>query len=131
MAKTMRLIQSVKYIEVNRDPYEIASATPPGYQVQVNTGEGPRFEDVCVLTELIHGRRFVDPLSGTEVVLGVAKEVQELIGLQYDAYETLEKEVQTWVACSSRLRAEVNRLKAAGFWSRIKWVFTGIPARTL
>jgi len=84
--------------------------------------------------ELIKGRRFVRPSDGTDIIVGVSNQAAEAIGLMYEGWDNMEKELLSLLRSRRKLDAEgimlkstLLKLKAATFWQRIKWVFTGVP----
>jgi len=125
----MILIKGIEYIEVDRDPYQILSESLPYQAVMVSNGTECRPESVECLTEFVSGRRFVRPSDGTDVVIGMSKDVSRLIGIQFEAYENIEKELKQWINRTSELSGKVNKAEKAGFFQRLKWLFNGIDLR--
>jgi hypothetical protein len=121
----MILIESIKYFEVDRDPYTLIAQEPFGC-VPLMTDEGAEYKPMDALTEFVSGRRFCRPSDGTDIVIGMSKDVRDLIGIQYEAYENLEKELSDWINSNGRLAEKINKAENAGFWQRLKWLFSGI-----
>lgn len=125
----MIIICNAEYYEVDGDVGTIYSYDPH-QMVRVNGNEAVYAQ---VLQEKVKGRRFRNPRDGTDVVVGLSKDVQELIGLQYEAWDNLEKayeaanrnynqiyhEVTAW-------RKKFDELENASVWRRILWVFKGL-----
>jgi hypothetical protein len=98
--------------------------------VPINNG------DDCITGEVyldnIRGREFVDQ-RGRRICIGMTKEAQEVLGLQYQCWENtlaslerlrvdLANRGSDLVAAHERLR----RIKTASFWDRLRWLFVGV-----
>jgi hypothetical protein len=78
-----------------------------------------------VYREYIEGRWFVRP-DGKRLLIGNSKQASEIIGLQFEAWQNMEKSLDDCRKARRELEAELKPLRAvaqAGFWTRIKWVF--------
>lgn len=89
--------------------------------------------DLKVLKEVIRGRRFVHPKKGIDVVIGMTSQVAEVLGLQYESFEELEKSRSYWseqhndeLCKNAVLSEQLHQMETWGLWKRIKCVFTGI-----
>jgi hypothetical protein len=89
--------------------------------------------NVKVLKEVIKGRRFIHPKKGYDVVLGLTSPVAEVLGLQYELYESLEVAKNYWsdqccdqLSKNSLLKKQLDEMESWGLWKRIKCIFTGI-----
>jgi hypothetical protein len=72
------------------------------------------FVDFAIEKEVVTPRKFVDE-RGRRYLIGMTREVQEQIGLPFDAFENLQKE-------NKELREAVHDLS---FWQRVKLLFLG------
>ncbi len=170
----MIVIESIKYFETDKDPWEIVKYTSPYEPIAVD--DGNRYLDRTYYTECIRGRRFRRPdgeeliakisepsqkkINGKyELTVGISEQAAEILGLQYTAWEAMEsalhilpkdltrmenqlkadalkisKLLETLEDSQSnvnflRKRLQLNSLKimnftCAGWWQRLKWLFT-------
>jgi len=89
--------------------------------------------NVQVLKEVIRGRRFVHPKKGIDVTIGMSSQVAEVLGLQYEAFEELQRQRNFWYEQhgeefqrAEKMKWRLDRIKSYGLWKRIKCVFTGM-----
>lgn len=122
----MIIIKNIDFIETDRDPYEILSTTIPYQPIHVVSNDGPETIDHTILRELIRGRRFRRPSDRKDMIIGVSEQAQDIIGIQYEAWDRLDEECQKWSDRCSYLTNENKAIKETGLWNRIKFVFTGI-----
>jgi len=127
----MICIKSIEVIEVERDDVEVAHFRwPDGY---FETGDYECSPMTAELTyEMVRGRRFRNR-DGKEVCMGMTKQVQDAVGLPFEAFEDMEKEIYSLNKERKRLKQEVGDLTRAlmklhntGFWGRLKWLFVGV-----
>jgi hypothetical protein len=119
----MILITEIKTLETELD---VAQVTKLAYDSQIECLQfGKEMVDKKYITEIIHGRRFVHPKRGIDVVLGVTNEVGEKLGLMYECWNDM-------VAASMRTREvniamfkELDKIYNYGFWKRLKCLFVG------
>ena len=88
------------------------------------------------ITELVEGRRFVRPSDGLDVVIGMGADVQDLLGIQYEAWEAMERSLSYKRVLEVKLRRSEGLVNAAekilvghataSFGQRLKWLFTGV-----
>ena len=127
----MIVIKNIEFFETQRDTAELVYRTSLGHPAVCNSGATVPLNEVM---ELIKGRRFVRPSDGTDIIVGVSNQAAEAIGLMYEGWDNMEKELLSLLRSRRKLDAEgimlkstLLKLKAATFWQRIKWVFTGVP----
>jgi hypothetical protein len=125
----MILIKNIEYIEVDRDPWEIISKRDPYQSVMVNYGAECIPESIECLTEFVHGRRFVNQSKGLDVVIGMTRDVQNLIGIQYEAWETQEEYITGLNTENQKLKHWRRTICSASFFTRLKWLFSGIDSQ--
>ena len=123
----MLIIKNIEFIETDRDPYEILSHQMSSYQaIEVMTDKGKDFIGGTELRELIRGRRFVRPSDGLDIMIGVSKQAQNVIGIQYEAWENMEESHNLAIDKATHTANKLAKLKKSNLWKRIKFVFTGI-----
>lgn len=125
----MILVKSIEVIEVESNDFHTIQYCNPDTMIRVNKGRD--MLPASVLLELVRGQRFVRG-DGTEIVIGMAQPVQDILGLQFEAWENLQND---WsIADNSRVIAgrlakgyqlELEELSSAGFFERLKMLFTG------
>jgi len=88
-------------------------------------------EQVTIRSEMIQGRWY--SRGEREICIGTSKEVQDLLGIQFEVFEAMEKRI-------NELQAEVNTLKlhyerrlkkytefkCMSRWSRLIFLFRGV-----
>ena len=126
----MIVIKNVEIFEVDRNPIEILSTTLPHQHVFPCSGDPVSVE---VFRELIRGRRFVRPSDGTDIVVGMSIQAEDVIGLQYEAWDEINNSLNYFRSSLAKSDSEIMRLKSARFWERFRWLFTGVktPNKTL
>ena len=121
----MIVIKSVEVLESERDVMQTQELC-----YDPRTFEIPFFdhkvEDVKVVRELIKGRRFVHPERRIDVVIGMSSKVGEILGLQYEAFESMQNSIATLQETNSAIFDEIEEIRSFGFWKRLKCLFTGI-----
>lgn len=75
--------------------------------------------------EIVRGRRFCRP-DGTEVLIVLSEQAADVLGLQYEAWRELEQRAEAHYRRACTLDWELRKIKKAGFWTRLKWVLTGV-----
>ena len=125
----MIIIKNIEFLETDKDIYEIYQQDHRSNFFKV----GDDFVERKIFTELIRGRRFRRPSDGTDIIIGVSKQAQDVIGLQYEAFTNLEQMYNLECHNHSVTAREKNKyfsklevLRTASFFTRIKWLFKGI-----
>jgi len=128
----MILIKSIDYYEVDRDPIEIINNNPPYAGVPLISNGSKDIVTCEVLSEWAGGRVFINPQNGLEIKIANSKAVQDLIGIQFEAWDNLQAEHET---CRQNLIAarrnltktfkQINAAHKASVWTRLKWLFKG------
>ena len=118
----MILISKIEYSEIEPDDH----VTVDRYSDRYITSE-PTPKDLApnIETETIRGTRFVRPSDGTDIVIGCSGEAAELIGIQYEAWDNLKKDLAYSDYMIKGLQAEIKKIKSAPFFTRLKWAFFG------
>jgi len=93
--------------------------------VPIQTSDGKKeFMDANVVSELIKGREFINVL-GQPVVIGMAKHVQDAIGLPFKAFQDQERHLWEMHRENVDLRDEIVKIKTMSFWNKLKFLFMG------
>jgi len=123
----MKVVKSIEVIESKRDFYEIMNfGACPDYARRVE------FPDITagemeITEEFIQGRRFVNQ-HGEQIVIGWAKDVQNVLGLPFEAFENQNNEISDLRSECQRLEDDFKNLnetiEKSTFAQRIKFLFT-------
>ena len=87
----MLIIKHIDFIEVDKTRCEILSHPPIPLFVKDNRGP-KEIDSVEVESELVIGRRFRRPSDNIDMYIGVSKQAQDVIGLQYEAWGNLHRD---------------------------------------
>ena len=150
----MIVIKKIEFLKTDRDIYEIY------YSHMMDRPESPMVFDGEFIApeffrEIIRGIHFRRP-DGEEVVVGVSKQAQEVLGLMYDVWEDqratidmlrssrdkMEKKIEDQRATIDMLRSSRDKMEkkidelggglfkfeCSGFWGRLKYLFKGPEA---
>tara|TARA_R110001599_G_scaffold101758_2_gene260055 strand:- start:1523 stop:1927 length:405 start_codon:yes stop_codon:yes gene_type:complete len=123
----MKLIKSVEVIEVSNNPYDIIH--PPQSSMYAYNRDAES-QAMKLYREVVRGQHFIND-KGEDVVIGMCEEVQKLIGLPFDSYDALSKEIidattklHDEESKRKRLNLMIEELMGVGLWMRIKFLFT-------
>ncbi len=126
----MILIKSIETIEVEGDLHNIYQNY--GHQGHVpcyKNGAEPSSESIEVIQELVRSKHFVQA-DGQRVYIGQTKAVADVIGIQYEAWDSMEKrleEVRSKLFNAScdlvKSNNELSVLKNLSFWAKLKGLF--------
>ena len=85
-----------------------------------------------VYRELIRGRIFINR-NKQKVCIGMTKEVGEILGLEYQAWQNMENSLAETISGKFRMGHDLtmvihqlDEIKRASWWVRLKWLFTGV-----
>ena len=130
----MILIKSVDFIETDSDPYELYHKYADDKVFFVDPKE--LMKEVEYTSEFVYGKQFRRPSDGKDIIIGVSKQAQEVIGIMYEAWETqakryddlrkacdVERQYKYWII--NEFETYKNNIKQATFWQRLKWVIYG------
>lgn len=124
----MIVITNVEFVHVDRDPWEILTAGPTAKERHQWRGRMTKE----ITKELIHGRRFTRPSDGTDIVIGTSRQAQEILGLQYEAWELQAKAYAAEKRSHRRTvielqgcQAILEDIRTASWVQRLKWLFFG------
>lgn len=103
---------------------------PRGYPQTPLDGLTAKQHDVY--SEIAHSRVFVRP-DGVRIKIAATIEAQDKLGLMYQAWDKMEEELgytrrhlQSAISDSIDRDLTIRKLKAASFWTRLKWLFSGV-----
>ena len=127
----MIAITDMKFTEVNED--FLYSYYQDPVPIRNKCGLVGYVEKEKIKREIINGRRFVRPKDNIDIVIGMDKHAQNLIGIQYESYEILESqnmklinELRNKIKVIDKYKNELDLLKQASFLTRLKWLIKGI-----
>lgn len=125
------IIRNIDVFETDRDPCAILMEKEPGSQY-VGNFDGSDMMPIEQFHELIYSREFVRP-GGSRIRIGTSKQAADVLGIQYEAWDSMNAALETsnmergkgWQLVWKQ-RKELDKIKQAGFWQRVKWLFVGI-----
>ena len=121
----MIVVTDIKITEVERDYLELYKYQPPNYWV--SNPEHLETIDQSVEIERVYGQRFYTGRGGKNVVIGLCKDAQEVLGLPMDCFEILTSENSNLRDKNSILSAQVYLYRNMPLWKRIKFLFNKQP----
>jgi len=119
----MMIIKDVEVLETNKDICEVMHAF--GNPQQFYEFDNQKVEEMEVVQELVREHRFTHP-NGTEVIIGMTNKAGKILGLQYEAWESMKSQMDTLMSNYETVESELNEIKSLGFWKRLLCLFTGI-----
>lgn len=117
----IRKVEIEEIPEVSSAPYKIVKHSPvaSGYlDLSREIGE------LSIVTEDVFPRRFINTIEGVDRWIGMTQDVQDKIGIVFDAFETADLDVR-------ENRRKVKEIKSWNFWKRLKFLFMGRNAKGL
>ncbi len=119
----MILIKSIEIAIVKED--RILILITPGLKERLAT---PYEKSINITEEMVRGRTYITA-DGRQIIIGMTKEVQDAIGLPYEVFENLNKELDTSREMLSRNRQYMAdyqaRVEGLSLFKRIKALFIG------
>ena len=149
----MIVITGVDYFIAHTDPAWMDRRSAMGYDehpvFRNNNPSNPRVHDAEIKRELIHGKRFVTTrlrdvnqfpppenavvdyeketwIEQRSIHLGASKEVQNLLSPALDGFQEDHNRFNAAHRSNNVLKSRIEAFKSAGFWTRLKWLFTGV-----
>ena len=116
----MVCVKSIELVEVDRDRIEFANFPPPDVRFQPE--ELLPVKDIGITREMIKGKVFRNSL-GRKVCIGMRKEVQDALGLPFEAFDDLRDQVEQKNLIVKDLLEQINAIKNMGFWARFRRLF--------
>ena len=117
----MKVVTEIKYYETSRNDAVIPSWDPVTRPVFRSPGDATEPVDFA---ELVRGRRFRNG-DGEEWVIGIRGDIAKLLGIPMEAWEEEQELRRSADRRAQQLQDVITRARRAGFWARLKWVFTG------
>ena len=126
----MIVITDVKIIKVDENPCILDK-----YNHNFFSAEPCNINDMYITrqSEFVKGRRFINREKGIDVIIGVSNEAGKLLGIQYEAFQGLEHQIQD---LRSQLEVandfkriymeKIKILEKSSLLKRLKYLFTGI-----
>lgn len=128
----MIVITRADWIEA--EDYYIQGFTVRKYDMPPMAVDDLSLPEASVTEEKVRGRAFIKP-DGERIIIAATKEVQDIIGLQYEAWNEMESRSEELyrkaIGNSNLAKGFVGQLKTietASFWRRLKWLFTGVTS---
>ena len=126
MEQKMILIKNIE-VEVVSNDYVYEMYEKMG-KPSISYGERDYLEKELKMTkELIRGQRFINN-RGETVCIGMTKQVQDTIGLSFQAFENLRRYNEELREHLRNMRnnekTAVNKIEHSGFLTRLKYLFT-------
>ena len=121
----MILIKHIEFIQVDRDPYQMISCSAPYEAVEVLSDKGDVVVPINEVAELIKGRRFVRPSDNVDITIGLSKQAEDVLGIQYEAWDELQKRADDYWNNFIAIRERIEAVQKMSFWERFKGVFSG------
>ncbi|MDY6969337.1 MAG: hypothetical protein SVR08_11895 [Spirochaetota bacterium] len=126
----MICIAEIKTFHSERDDIYIHKMDNPHFPMMRPVIESDPAEYIEVKEELVYGKEFINA-NGERVCIGMSKKVQDLIGLPFEAFDNMTRELDKKhitisrlishnVACQKRLSV----FATAGLFERLKYLFT-------
>lgn len=82
-------------------------------------------EDTHYIEEVVRGRIFRRPRDNKDIVIGMSKKAQYLIGIQYEAWENMEKRIEEKRKEIIKLETIIKKSTEASIFTRLKWLIFG------
>ncbi len=129
MEQKMILIKDIEVVIVpNNYVYEMYEKMG---KPSISYGERDYLEKELKMTkELIRGERFINT-RGETVCIGMTKQVQDTIGLSFQALNTLTKfnrelqrDLNNTIADKKKLEEKIKKINSYGFLTRLNYLFT-------
>lgn len=117
------IVKSIDIIEVpeDRDYYRIARYLDNGFPI-LPEGEIP-IDMAMVHEETIYPKIFINNKENFRLRVGLSKQAQDVIGIHYEAWDSMQRFLDDTLARNVRLLDELRQFKTMSFWDRVKFLF--------
>lgn len=105
----MLVVTDVKVAEIPRNIMEMDVVFDTHESIQCTSAVDPTMPRVRVTRDTIRGRSFEH--HGRTYVIGWARQVQDALGIPFEVYGNMKKEIQHLKGEVHRLREELNKNK--------------------
>ena len=119
----------IKDIEIAITPDDVARVAK---EPEIDLRKVDVMEPLVFSSEIVKGKGFVNN-DGETIVLGATEKVQKILGLPFECFENMSRTIdnlkQECGFLQLRYRSthiQLDNVMNAGFWRRLKWLFTGI-----
>ena len=121
----MICIKEIKVVDVDEDfiVVHMMDGLLP-FATLLQEGDNISQEMVEVTNEMVHGTRFRNS-NGLDVCIGMTQQVQDLIGLPFEAFSNMEATILGMKLKITALLKELDEFKTMGFFGRLKFLFRG------
>ncbi len=126
----MILIKNIEFYETNQDPIEIVSHMMPYEAIEALSDKGDVVVPISEIRELIKGQRFRRS-DGVDIIVGLTKQAQDILGLQYEAWDNMQKELEITHNSLQVANETIKAVTQANIWTRIKYLFCGYKVKEL
>lgn len=134
----MILIKSIEVFKCDQPVQIVIDVIDASINYDFGVGNPPAQNDLKLREEIVRGRRFVNR-HGVEVCLGLTKQVEETIGLEFECFDKLQNEnynlssnIKSLQKFNNRLTYEkdqylfmLDKYTSLNFFGRLKFLFTG------
>ncbi len=129
----MLLIKDVQVCRVpDRETFYQYMEDSPVPRDYVPVDGGKDVMPIKIYRELVRGRVFVNR-NKQKVCIGMTNEAGEILGLEYEAWENMNRsldavrhEVSDLRTKLSQAQTTLTRIHNGSWWVRLKWLFTGV-----
>jgi hypothetical protein len=125
----MLIVKNIEVLQVPNDKHKIFEAISSFKRGISSNGCLPPEQLVDIKEEMITGRIFVNN-RGERFCIGVSEQVQEAIGLPFEAFENINRRIETDTLTISKLKTknavyqnQIDKYKNMNFWQKLKWLF--------
>jgi hypothetical protein len=75
--------------------------------------------------EVVEGRSFIRFKDGVkeEIVIGATKEIQDMIGIHYDAFDEMSRMLDMYKQENVQYQIVIKQFREMKFWQRLKFLF--------
>lgn len=120
----------IEYVETEKDLkqkiFEVKNNPSVNYKSPIDNHKDPidnHKDSIEIYEELVCGRRFTNA-RGETVAIGMRKQVQQAIGLPFEAFENMNKTTSRINQQMKKQRKELEKIKSLGFLKRLKFLLT-------
>ena len=126
----MICITEIKTVDVDRNFIQITRMENIPAVAPIVGSDQEDYAEVKI--EMVHGREFINQ-NGQRVCIGMTQQVQDLIGLPFDAFNNMEKELESNYVTISQLHSrstmyqkKTEEYEQASFFKRLQYLFVKV-----
>jgi len=117
----MICIKGIDAVSVERDFLRIQHFEGPRYSANIGATDAPPLQ---VTEEMVRGRKYLNSY-GELVCIGMSKQVSAVLGLPFEAFENLNRDLENAQSAVRVLRVLRASIRNTGFLARLKYLITG------